>query len=67
MEEEVWPEPDYVAESNFYDVESQAECVNQDNGYHYTLELWTEWLLKESLEKGEELRTIAAKMSERRK
>ena len=67
MEEEAWPEPDYVVESNFYDVESQAECVNQDNRYHYTLELWTEWLTEESPEKGEELRTISARMSERHK
>ena len=44
MEEEVWLQPDYAVESNFHDVESQAECVNQDNLYHYTLELWTEWL-----------------------
>ena len=67
MEQEVWPEPDYVMESNVCDVESQAECVNHENGYHYTFELWTEWLSEESPEKGEELRKIAARMSARRK
>ena len=67
MEEEVWPEPDYVMESNVCDEEGQSECVNEDNGYHYKFELWTEWRLEESPEKGEELRKIAARMSARRK